>query len=77
MSGSETEERSADRKFGQGKSLKFWAAWAAIAITNLAASLDATTLSVALPVRFLSSLRFWPLSRPGCSADIAPSDHFR
>lgn len=32
------------------KSYKFWLAFSAIAFTNLAASFDATTLSVALPV---------------------------
>lgn len=34
-----------------GKGLRFWAAFGAVAITGLAASLDAVTLSVALPVR--------------------------
>lgn len=35
---------------GDNPSWKFFAAFAAIAINNLAAALDATTLSVALPV---------------------------
>lgn len=39
---------SADTRRGPG--LQFWLAFWSIALTNLAASLDATSLSVALPV---------------------------
>lgn len=41
-----------------GLGLHFWLAFWAIAITNLAAALDATTLSIALPVstRYLFSI---------------------
>jgi hypothetical protein len=45
----------------KGLSLKFWLAFWAIAITNLAASFDATTLSVALPVFLRTLLSEGPL----------------
>jgi hypothetical protein len=36
---------------GRGQGLHFWLAFWAVALTNLATALDATSLSVALPVR--------------------------
>ncbi len=38
----------------RGPGLRFWLAFWAIALTNLAAALDATSLSVALPVRWVA-----------------------
>lgn len=61
----------------RGLGFRFWLAFWAVAITNLAASLDATTLSVALPV---SGLLLLPTakrgSRPGRCFILLPFSRF-
>jgi hypothetical protein len=47
QNGTETQQGSSQPQLG----MRFWLAFWAIAFTNLAAAFDATTLSVALPVR--------------------------
>lgn len=56
MPNGEHEPERNNSRISSNLSPRFWIAFAAMAITNLAAALDATTLSVALPVKSLFHL---------------------